>query len=220
MKYLMSAIGRKQVMALTGLIWSGFVLTHMAANMLIIFSPEAYNKYSHALISNPLIYIAEAALVFTILGHIVNGIWLAIENRKAKAQKNSMSPSGEKAPRIQSKWMVYHGTLIAVFIVYHLITFKYGTYYSITYPVVGEVRDLHRLVIEVFQSPAYVAFYLVCMVAVGLHLSHGFYSSFATLGLYHPRYSPMLSKFGYVYGVIIAAGFIVQPLYVFFLAGR
>jgi succinate dehydrogenase / fumarate reductase cytochrome b subunit len=219
-KYLMSAIGRKQVMALTGLIWSGFVLTHMAANMLIIFSPEAYNKYSHALISNPLIYIAEAALAMTILGHIVNGIWLTIDNRKAKAQKSSMSPSGGKAPRFQSKWMVYHGTLIAVFIIYHLITFKYGTYYSITYPVGGEMRDLHRLVIEVFQSPAYVAFYLVCMVAVGLHLSHGFYSSFATLGLYHPRYSPLLSKFGYVYGLIIAAGFIVQPLYVFFLAGK
>ncbi len=216
----MSAIGRKQVMALTGLVWSGFVLTHMAANLLIIFSTEAYNKYSHALVTNPAIYLAEAALVFTILGHIVNGIWLTFENRKAKAQKNAMSPSGEKAPRFQSKWMVYHGTLIAVFLVYHLITFKYGTYYSITYANGGEMRDIHRLVLEIFQSPAYVAFYLVCMVAVGLHLSHGFYSSFASLGLYHPRYSPMLSKFGYVYGVIIALGFIVQPLYVFFLAGR
>lgn len=220
MKYLMSAIGRKQVMALTGLVWSGFVLTHMAANLLIIFSAEAYNKYSHALITNPFIYLAEAALVITILGHIVNGIWLTIENRKAKGQKNAMVPSGDKAPRFQSKWMVYHGTLIAVFLVYHLITFKYGPYYSIAYPVGGEMRDLHRLVLEVFQSPAYVAFYVVCMIAVGLHLSHGFYSSFASLGLYHPRYSPMVSKFGYLYGVIIAAGFIVQPLYVFVMAGK
>lgn len=219
MNYFKSAIGRKQVMAITGLIWSGFVLTHMAANLLIIFSAEAYNKYSHALTSNPAIYLAEAALVFTLLGHIVNGIWVSIQNKAARPSKYAMTPAGDKAPRFQSKWMIYHGTLLAVFVVYHLVTFKFGTYYSVTYNGV-EMRDLHRLVIEVFQSPAYVAFYLVCMVAVGLHLSHGFYSAFASLGLYHPRYSPMISKFGYLYGVIIALGFMSQPIYVFFLAGK
>lgn len=219
MKYFMSSIGRKQLMAITGLIWSGFVLTHMAANLLIIFNAEAYNKYSHALTSNPAIYLAEAALVLTIIVHIVKGIWVTIENKKARPQKYAMTPKGDKAPRFQSKWMIYHGTLLAIFLVYHLVTFKFGTYYSVTYGGV-EMRDLHRLVLEVFQSPAYVAFYLVCMVAVGLHLSHGFYSAFSTLGLYHPRYSPMLNKFGYFYGFVIAAGFIVQPLYVFFLAGK
>ena len=220
MKYLMSAIGRKQLMALTGLIWSGFVLTHMAANLLILVSAEAYNKYAHALTSNPLIYLAEAALVVTILVHIIKGVWLTFENKKARGpQKYAMTPSGDKAPRFQSKWMIYHGTLLAIFLVYHLITFKYGTYNAVTYDGV-EMRDLHRLVLEVFQSPTYVAFYIVCMVAVGLHLSHGFYSAFASLGLYHPRYSPMLNKFGYFYGFIIAAGFMSQPLYVFLLAGR
>ncbi len=219
MKYLTSAIGRKQLMAVTGLLWSGFVLTHMAANMLILFSAEAYNKYSHALTSNPFIYLAEAALVFTLLVHIVKGVWVTIENKAARPKKYTMTPSGEKAPRFASKWMIYHGTLLAIFIVYHLITFKYGTHYSITYNGV-EMRDLHRLVLEIFQSPIYVAFYVLCMIAVGLHLSHGFYSAFATLGLYHPRYSPMVSKFGYLYGLIIALGFISQPLYVFFLAGK
>lgn len=220
MKYLMSSIGRKQLMAVTGLIWSGFVLSHMAANLLILFNAEAYNKYSHALTSNPFVYLAEAALAITLLGHIANGIWLTIENKMARPQKYAMTPSGDKAPRFQSKWMVYHGTLLAVFLVYHLVTFKFGTYYSITYPVGGEMRDLHRLVLEVFQSPLYVGFYALCMVAVGLHLSHGFYSAFASLGLYHPRYSPMINKFGFFYGVIIALGFVSQPLYVFFLAGK
>ncbi|CAN5385352.1 hypothetical protein BH10BDE1_BH10BDE1_22490 [soil metagenome] len=219
MKYLMSAIGRKQLMAVTGLLWSGFVLSHMLPNMLIIFSPEAYNKYSHALISNPLIYVPEALLLLTIIMHIVNGIWLTIENKSARPTKYAMTPGGDKAPRFQSKWMVYHGILIAVFIVYHLITFKYGPHYTISYNGV-EMRDLHRLVLEVFQSPAYVAFYVVCMVAVGFHLSHGFYSSFATLGFYHPRYSPMIEKFGYVYAAIVAAGFMSQPLYVYFVAVR
>lgn len=219
MKYLASAIGRKQLMAVTGIAWSLFVLSHMAGNLLILFSAEAYNKYSHALVTNPFIYVAEAGLVLTLLLHILNGLKLTFENWGARPSKYAMTPVGDKAPRFQSKWMAFHGSLILVFVVLHLITFKYGTHYSINYNGV-EMRDIHRLVIEVFNQPLYVAFYLVCLVAVGLHLSHGFYSSFASLGLYHPRYSPMLSKFGYVYAVVIAAGFIVQPLYVYFIAGR
>lgn len=219
MKYLMSSIGRKQLMALTGLAWSLFVLTHMAANLLILFDAEAYNKYSHALISNPFIYVAEAGLVLMLLIHVVNGVMVTIGNRSARPLKYAMTPSGDKAPRFQSKWMAYHGTLLLVFLIWHLVTFKYGTVYTVTYDGV-EMRDLHRLVLEVFQSPFYVGFYVACMVAVGFHLSHGFYSSFATLGLYHPRYSPMIDKFGYLYAVIVAAGFMSQPIYVFFLAGR
>lgn len=219
MRYLTSAIGRKQLMAVTGLAWSLFVLSHMAGNLLILVSAETYNKYSHALISNPFIYIAEAGLVLTILIHIVTGLKLTIENKCARGGKYAMTPSGDKAARFQSKWMAYHGTLILIFVVFHLITFKYGTFYSIEYGGVA-MRDLHRLVIEVFQSPGYVGFYLVCLVALGFHLSHGFYSSFASLGLYHPRYSPLLNKFGYLYAVVVTAGFIVQPIYVFFLAGR
>jgi succinate dehydrogenase / fumarate reductase cytochrome b subunit len=206
-------------MALTGLAWSLFVLTHMAANLLILFDAEAYNKYSHALISNPFIYVAEAGLVLMLLIHVVNGVMVTIGNRSARPLKYAMTPSGDKAPRFQSKWMAYHGTLLLVFLVWHLVTFKFGTVYTVTYDGV-EMRDLHRLVLEVFQSPFYVGFYLACLVAVGFHLSHGFYSSFATLGLYHPRYSPMIDKFGYLYAAIVAAGFMSQPIYVFFLAGR
>lgn len=216
MSYLVSSIGRKQVMAATGLAWSLFVLTHMAANMLILFDAEAYNKYSHALITNPLIYIAEAGLVATLLAHIVNGIWVTIENRRARPTKYAMTSNGQKAPRFQSRWMAFHGILLAVFIVYHLVTFKFGPVYYVTYDGV-QMRDLHRLVLEVFQDPAYVIFYAVCLVAVGFHLSHGLYSSFATLGLYHPKFSPALNKFGYMYGAVVAAGFLSQPIYVFFV---
>ncbi len=219
MKYMTSAIGRKQLMAATGLAWSLFVLSHMAANMLILFSAEAYNKYSHVLTSNPAIYLAEAGLVLMILAHIVNGVRLAIQNRCARPQKYSMPTGGEKAARFQSKWMVYHGTLLAIFLVWHLLTFKFGAIYTVTYGGV-EMRDLHRLVLEVFQSPTYVVGYFLCMIAVGLHLSHGFYSAFASLGLSHPRYASLVNKFGCLYAAIIAAGFISQPIYVYFIAGR
>jgi succinate dehydrogenase / fumarate reductase cytochrome b subunit len=216
-RYISSSIGRKQLMGATGLIWSGFVLTHMLGNMLIFVGADAYNSYSHALVSNPLIYLAEAFLLLTILAHAVKGIQLTFENRSARQSKYAMPTNGKKAARFQSKFMIFHGSMVLVFIILHLITFKYGPHYTTTVGGV-EMRDIYKLVIEVFHEPLYVAWYAVALIFVGLHLSHGFYSAFASLGLYHPRYTPILSKIGYVYAAVIAAGFLSQPIYVYFCA--
>ena len=216
MGYFKSAIGRKQLMAATGLVWALFVLTHMAGNLLILVSADAYNKYAHAIVNNPFLYIAEAGLLGTLALHILNGIWLTAENRSARTHKHAMPTNGAKSAKFQSRFMAFHGTILLVFIVLHIITFKYGPYYETVVDGV-QVRDLHRLVIEVFQSPIYVAWYLVALVGVGLHLSHGLYSSFASLGVFHPKFSPLLQKIGYLYAVIVAAGFIVQPIYVYFI---
>jgi len=215
--YLTSAIGRKQIMGVTGLVWAGFVLTHMLGNLLIFVGPNAYNKYSHALVSNPFLIVAELGLLATILLHIYNGISLTLKNKWARPEKPERATNGKKAARANSRFMIFHGTILLVFIISHLITFKYGTTYTTTVDGV-EMRDLHRLVIEVFQNPAAVAWYVVALICLGLHLSHGFYSSFASLGFYHPKYSPWVNRFGYVYAVLVAAGFISQPLYVLFFA--
>ena len=205
-------------MAVTGIAWALFVLSHMVGNLLIIAGPDAYNKYSYALISNPLIYVAEGGLVLTLLLHVFEGVIVTAKNWGARPTKYAMPTNGAKAARFQSKWMAFHGSLILIFIVLHLITFKYGPgeYHGYVTTIDGiKMRDLHRLVIEVFQSPGYLAWYLVCMIGVGFHLSHGFYSAFASLGLYHPRYSPWVNRFGYVYALVVALGFIVPPIYVF-----
>jgi succinate dehydrogenase / fumarate reductase cytochrome b subunit len=172
--YFSSSVGRKQVMGATGLIWSLFVLTHMAANMLILFSAEKYNLYSHALTSNPLLIVAELGLLAALLFHVVDGVWLTIQNKAARPRKYAMPTNGEKKARFQSKFMIFHGTLLLVFIVLHLITFKYGQIYTTTINGV-EMRDLHRLVIQVFQQPGYVVWYVISMIVVFLHLAHGFY---------------------------------------------
>jgi succinate dehydrogenase / fumarate reductase cytochrome b subunit len=213
--YIHSSIGRKQLMAITGLVWSGFVLTHMAGNLFIFVSPDAYNAYGHALVSNPLLPIAEILLVVTLGLHIYDGLLLTFKNKTARPQKYAMPTNGSKSARFQSKWMAYHGSLILVFIILHLITFKYGAHYTTVVHGV-EMRDLNRLIIEVFHQPGYVIWYVIALIFVGLHLSHGFYSSFASLGFYHPRYSPWLSKFGYFYAAVVALGFIAQPVYVYF----
>ncbi len=220
-KYLCSAIGRKQLMGLTGLAWCGFVLSHMLGNLLIFVGPDAYNKYSHNLISNPLIYVAEAGLVLALLAHVVYGVKLTFENRRARTTKYAIPTNGAKAARFQSKFMIFHGSLLLAFIILHIATFKYGPGLEAGYVTTVDgvsMRDLHRLVLEVFRSPAYVVWYVIALIALAFHLSHGFYSAFASLGFYHPRYSPILSRIGYVYAAIVAAGFLAQPLYVFLFA--
>ncbi len=214
MRYLTSSIGRKQLMAVTGFVWLGFVLTHMLGNLFIFAGQDAYNAYGHAIVSNPLLIIAEGLLVLTLLVHIFTGVKLTLENKEARKTKYAMPTNGEKAARPQSKFMIFHGSLILVFIILHLITFKYGQHYD---TVVNGVpmRDLYKLIIEVFHNPIYVAWYCVALVVLGLHLSHGFFSAFASLGIYNPKYGPLISKLGYVYAAGVSIGFISQPVYVY-----
>ena len=209
-----ASIQKKMFMGICGLIWAGFVFTHMAGNMLILVSAEMYNKYGHAIVSNkPLLYTAESVLLAALVGHVVMGIWLTIENRRAKPQKYAVAPSGEKRASLASRTMALQGSLILFFVIYHLITFKYGTEYLVTYDGV-EMRDLHRLIIEVFQQPVYVIGYVVCLLILGWHLSHGVSSIFQSLGFNHPKYNPMIKKVGCAYALVVALGFISQPLYV------
>lgn len=217
MSLVRSSIGRKMLMGICGLVWTGFVFGHMAGNMLILVSAEAYNKYGHAIVSNKiLLYGAESLLLAAIIGHAVLGIWLTIENKKAAPEKYAVKASPQKRATLASQTMAIQGSIILCFIIYHLITFKYGNYYDVTYDGVV-MRDLSRLLFEVFQQPAYVFGYTLCLILLGFHLSHGFGSVFQTLGLNHPKYNKLVKVGGIVYAIVVAGGFISQPLYVFWM---
>ena len=215
--YLRSSIGQKQLMGVTGLVWCGFLLTHMAGNLLLFVGAEAYNKYAHALVSNPFLVAAEAFLALSLVAHIIRGVAVTIRNRTARPIAPAVQLSGDKNSSFAVKTMIYQGVVITVFLIYHLVTFKYGTHYSVTYGTV-EMRDIYKLVVEVFQSPAYVVFYFACMIVVGLHLSHGFYSAFQTLGIHHPSYNPKLKCLGHIYAGLVSVGFMAQPIYIFLYA--
>lgn len=215
-KYLVSAsIVLKQLAGLSGLVWTLFVLTHMGGNMLIFVGAEAYNRYGHALVTNPLIYVAEVVLVVFLLTHSFLAVALTLKNKRARPVNYAVNPSHSKAATLAQKTMIFHGSLLLVFIVFHLITFKFGTHYSVVYNGI-EMRDLHRLVVEVFREPLYVVGYIVCLIGLGFHLSHGVSSSFQTFGINHPSYNGAIKKFGVFYALIVTLGFIAQPLYVFF----
>ncbi|MCB0391719.1 MAG: succinate dehydrogenase cytochrome b subunit, partial [Bdellovibrionales bacterium] len=201
--YFCSTIGRKQFVGITGLLLSFFVLTHMLGNLLIFLGPEAYNVYSHKLVTNPFIYVAEAGLLGAFIVHVFIAIMLTRENKKARPQAYAMSASGDKATDFVQKSMIYQGVVLLVFVVWHLKTFKYGNIYEYTSQVNGEVmRDLYRLIIEVFSSPAYVLGYSVCLVVLGMHLSHGFSSSIRTLGFNHPKYDNKVRVLGKLYAAL------------------
>lgn len=212
--FFCSSVGKKYLMGISGLIWAGFVFGHMAGNMLMFIGADLYNQYGHALTSGMLIYAVEAVLLVSIITHVGLAINLTLENRKAKGSRYAVGPSAQKGGSLASRTMAAQGSLILAFIILHLITFKFGTYYETT--VNGVVmRDLHRLMVEVFQSPGYVAWYVVCLVLLGFHLSHGVKSIFQSFGVLTEKWSRAFHKISIVYAVVVALGFLAQPIYVF-----
>ncbi|MFN7905119.1 MAG: succinate dehydrogenase cytochrome b subunit [Pseudobdellovibrionaceae bacterium] len=216
LKFIGSTVGRKYIMGLSGLVWAGFVFAHMAGNMLIFVSDNAYNTYGHLLTSGYIIYFAEAALVLAILAHVVCAVSLMVTNKTARPQRYAVNPESQKAARFASTTMAIQGSVILAFIILHLITFKYGTVYMTT--VNGqEMRDLARLMYEVFNQPAYVVGYAICLVLLGFHLRHGVSSIFQSFGLLTEAHEPKIRALGAIYAVVVAGGFLSQPIYAFLI---
>lgn len=215
--YLCSSIGKKQIVAVTGIVWCGFVLMHMAGNCLLFLGADTYNKYSHALITNPAIIPAEIFLVLALLTHVFFAASITIAGRKARGTPPYKSPTNcLKAGSFASRSMILTGLAVFFFIVWHLITFKFGPHYTTNINGV-EMRDLYKLIVETFTNPVYVFPYLALLVILGLHLSHGVSALFQTLGLSSVR-NRCIKQIGYTFTILVILGFMSQPLY-FFLKG-
>ncbi|HEY2776013.1 MAG TPA: succinate dehydrogenase cytochrome b subunit [Candidatus Binatia bacterium] len=207
---LRTDIGRKALMGATGLLLIGFLITHMLANLLVIFDKDAYNAYSYHLTSNPLLYLAEAGLLLFFVAHLVSGIVVTHRNRAARPiayqQKTKADATGRKS--LASSTMIFSGIVMLVFVPLHLVTFKFGPHYT---TADGSMRDLYRLVLEVFRSPLYTTWYLVALPILGVHAWHGFGSGFESLGV---SYSRELRRFGQALAVALTVGFMAVPVYV------
>lgn len=212
-KALSTSVGSKFLVALTGLSLVGFLILHLAGNLLILAGPEKFNGYSHTLISNPLIVPAEIGLLALFLLHVFKAVTHVVRGKAARPQEYTKQvwAGGPSRKSLGSATMIFSGVLTIVFLVSHLANFKYGTYYA-----VDDVRDVYRLVVEFFQSPGAVIFYVVAMVVIGLHLRHGISSSFQSLGLMTAGSAPALLKGGLWLAVILTAGFALLPVWVYF----
>ena len=207
---LRTDIGRKALMGLTGLLLIAFLVTHMLANLLVIFDRDGYNAYSHHLTSNPLIYLAELGLLLFFVGHFVSGILVWWRNRAARPTGYQLKVRADRTGRksLASTTMIASGVVMLVFVPLHIATFKFGPYYA---TADGQMRDLYRLVIEVFHSPFYTLWYLVALPILGTHAWHGFGSGFESLGV---SYSKELRRAGQALAVVLTLGFLAVPFYV------
>jgi len=207
-----SSIGRKAVMAVTGLLLIGFLITHVAANLLVLFDQKAFNDYSHALISNPLIYIAELGLLLIFVGHAINGLLVTMRNRTARpvAYEYKQRAGGVSRKTFSSTTMIVSGLVALVFVPLHIRAFKFGPEYeSATNP---GVRDLARLVLEEFQGPMMVAWYEVALLVLAFHAWHGVASAMDSLGISHRTWLRNACR---GLAVVIFAGFLIIPVAIY-----
>lgn len=224
-----ASVIRKFVMGLSGLALVGFTIAHLAGNLLL-FAPhgEAFNKYAHSLESlGQLKVVAEVILVILFGAHIVLAIKLTRENKQARPHKYAILRSKQKGgnlvqPQIASRtsrWMVHTGFLVLLpFLIFHIAHFTRGPGIEegyVTQVEGSQARDVYRLVVEEFQNPIMVAVYAISMLMMGLHLRHGFWSAFQSLGLSYPNWRRPIMALGFLIALLLAGGFLVIPLWIF-----
>ena len=209
-----SSVGTKLLLGVTGLLLLAYLVLHLIGNLMVFVGQDTFNHYAHALAGNPLVIPAELALLALFLVHIFKAItmWTANQAARPVAYEKKVWAGHTSRKSVSSTTMIWTGVVILVFVVIHVAHIKYGAWYEIGDP---PVRDLYRTEVEVFSSPIWVAFYVVCMVLVGFHLRHGISSAFQSLGASHPIYTKRLMVLGTLVAIIMAAGFAVIPIWVY-----
>ena len=213
--YFTSSIGKKQITAITGLGLLGFTAVHLAGNLLLLAGSDSFNAYGHTLVNNPFIGVVQLGLLAFFLIHISMAATVTLQNVSARGKRYYVKNRTGRGETIASMTMPYTGVILLVFIILHLINFKYGTHYETT--VDGVVmRDLYKLVVEYFANPLYVAWYVFAMLALGLHTGHGLQSSLQTWGLNHPKYTPTVKVISVAYGIAVAIGYSSLAIFCYF----
>ena len=216
--FLYSSIGRKIIMSLTGLFLITFLVVHLAGNLQLLKGDEgaSFNEYAYFMTHNPLIKTISYGLYFFILLHTVLGIAIWARNRKAKGTRNAVSTSANSG--WASKNMALLGTLIFAFILIHMGDFWFKMKMDqLPYMTVDgqEYKDLYHQVMTTFSNPVFVVIYVIGMLVLGFHLWHGFQSAFQTLGINHPKYTPIIKGLGKAYAIIVPLAFAVIPVYMY-----
>jgi len=211
-----STLGRKVLMALTGLFLIIFLIVHLSGNFQLLMDDggKAFNIYAKFMTTNPVIKTTSYLLYATFIVHIIWAILLTTHNKKARPVGYAVT-KGSTNSTWSSRNMGFLGTIIFIFLVIHLRNFWYEMHWG-GIPKVNydgsEVKDLYTVVNASFAQWWYVALYVVSMIGLMFHLFHGFKSAFQTLGLNHPKYNPVIKGVGYAFAVIVPALFAAIPI--------
>lgn len=197
MQSMSRSVGKKLLVALTGLALSGFLGAHLAGNLLLFAGPDAFNGYARRLEDSFLLVPAEIGLALVFGAHLVMALRVRLENRRARAARY-VAKAREGGRTLGSATMGITGPIILAFLIVHLINFRLADRGDGT---------LYDLVVGLFQSLPYVVFYVVCMLVAALHVSHGLQSAFRSLGLVHPRFTPLITWAGWAFAGVVALGY-------------
>jgi succinate dehydrogenase / fumarate reductase cytochrome b subunit len=202
---LQSSIGKKMLMAITGLCFSGFLVGHLLGNLTLYGGSELFNSYAEHLQSlGVILRVVEAVLVCLALVHVITGLVLFFQNQSARPVRYQMKKSAG-GRTLGSSTMPYTGLLLLCFILFHLFHF---TFVDKTDTTVFDV------VAVAFQSPVYIFAYILAVVIAGVHVSHGFWSAFQTIGAEHAKYTPVIKWLSLLLALVVAIGFGSLPLYI------
>ncbi len=221
-QYAWSSIGRKILMAVTGLGLFLFVIVHLTGNLTLLIGSEAFNAYSHFLVTlfhGWFVLIADAGLVLFFLVHAVSGIRVYRSRKAGRGDPYAVSGNagGASKKTLASMSMMISGVLILAFVVYHVWHFKFGPGEAAGYTTVvhgEEMRDLYRLVVEEFNKPVIAVGYMIIMVMLGAHLYHGVWSAFQSLGILNSGYMPLVRGLGIAFAILLGVGFFYIPLHI------
>jgi len=215
MRWVFSSIGQKVLLASSGLImFLLFLIPHMGGNVLFLFGPDLFNSYAkhlHALV--PIVIGIEVLMACSIMLHMVMATRVVLANRAAVGKRLTQKSTEERS--LAARLMPYSGTMIFIFIVKHLLDFTWRAKGQ-TELHGQQVNDVYGMVLHRFQSdPLHVAVYLLFMVAVGLHLSHGLQSTLQTYGLYIPRKGSKIKRLSIIVAIGMASTFASIPIVAF-----
>jgi succinate dehydrogenase / fumarate reductase, cytochrome b subunit len=210
-RFYESTIGKKAIMAVTGLILFGFLIAHMLGNLQIFLGPAVMNHYAETLHGNPaLLWTVRTILLVSVVLHIWASVQLSLVKKDAR-------PIGYvKYKPVHSSWasrtMMLSGPIIAGFVVLHLLHLTTGTIHPDFVPL-----HAYENLVNGFAVVPLALVYIAVMIFIGFHLSHGAWSMFQSVGFSHPRYTPLIRRVAAVVAWVLIAGFISVPVAV--LAG-
>ena len=208
-----SSIGKKLLMALSGLFLVIFLTQHFLINITSVISADIFNALSHFMGTNPIVqFILQPILIFGVIFHFLMGFYLEIINNKSRNNRYSSYSGNQNASWI-SRNMIYSGGVVLLFLVLHFIDFWIP---EINYKYVEALPDdpnrYHEELVHKFVNPIRVGLYSISFIFLSLHLLHGFSSSFKTIGVDSKYYNP-IQKFTFIFSTLIPAGFIFIAIF-------
>ena len=212
--FFLSSIGKKQVLAITGFFLCLFVLGHLGGNFLIFKGPEAFNGYAEKLASLGIIlWLVRIGIITIFLVHLVFMSILVVENWMARDVSYKYKRSSPERS-IATKTMPYTGVVIFVYIIFHLLDFTFAAHEGVGAMIANKDLGLYGVVVNTFLNPYHSLAYIVVMILIGWHISHGIQSVFQTIGIYHSAYTPGIKVVSDTVGLVVAVAFSSIPIFI------